>query len=173
MKITSSLVLLVAATLLGCSQPGPQFSQPTPTVDLVAEETAIRVTDNQWLAAAQSKLDPDKAAAFWSDDATIYAPNAPAIIGKQAIRSYVAGAFASPDFSISWTTDKIVVARSGDMAYSTGSDKLTYRTPDKRLVTEKTQGVVVWKKQSDGAWKAVIDIWNADAPPTPAAAKKK
>jgi ketosteroid isomerase-like protein len=92
-------------------------------------------------------------------------PNAPPITGKQAIRRYVAGVFASPDFSISWNTDKVIVSSSGDMAYSTGSDQFTFRTPDNKLVTEHTNGIVVWKKQPDGSWKAAIDIWNADARP--------
>jgi ketosteroid isomerase-like protein len=28
--------------------------------------------------------------------------------------------------------------------------------------------VVVWKKQVDGAWKIVADIWNSDIPLAPA-----
>ena len=153
------LMVVLTVTMAGC---GRQPEQPA--VNLAAEEAAIRATDRQWQASVQSR-DADKAASFWADDATIYAPNASAIVGKQAIRAYVGGAFASPDFSISWTTDKVIVARSGDMAYSTGSDQFKYRTPDNKIVNEKTHGIVVWKKQADGAWKAVIDIWNADAAP--------
>jgi uncharacterized protein (TIGR02246 family) len=162
------LAIFTAAWMIGCSH----VAQPA--VDLAAEESAIRTTDAQWLAAAQAR-DAEKAASFWSDDATIVAPNSPLINGKQAIKNYVAGAFSSPDFSIQWVTDKIVVARSGEMAYATGSDQFTYRTPDNKLVTEHTNGVVVWKKQTDGSWKAAIDIWNADAPPQsgkPASDKK-
>ena len=174
--VYSALSVLLAVALLGCAQPSgqsTQSAQPAPAGDLGAEEAAIRATDNQWLAIASKKLDPDKTASFWSDDATIYAPNQPPIIGRQAIRSYIAGASASPDFSITWVTDKIVVSRSGDMAYSTGSNQFTYRTPDNKVVTEKNHGIVVWKKQPDGAWKALIDIWNAAAPATPLGAVKK
>jgi uncharacterized protein (TIGR02246 family) len=153
------LILAFSAVwFVGCSQEKP------PVVDLAAEESAIRSTDAQWLAAARAR-DAEKAASFWSDDATIVQPNAPVINGKQAIKNYVVAAFASPDFSINWTTDKVMVARSGELAYSTGSDQFTYRTPDNKLVIEHTNGIVVWKKQADGSWKAAIDIWNADAPP--------
>lgn len=152
------LTIFTAAWMIGCSH----VAQPA--VDVAAEESAIRTTDAQWLAAAQAH-DAEKAASFWSDDASIVPPNSPLIIGKPAIKSYVTGAFSSPDFSIQWVTDKIVVARSGEMAYSTGSNQITYRTPDNKRVTEHGKGVVVWKKQADGSWKAAIDIWNADAPP--------
>lgn len=158
-----ALALLLAAALLGCTQ---QAKSGQPAVNVGEVESAIRATDAQWLATVKTR-NAEKSASFWSDDASIFPPDAAPIIGKQAIRAYVAGAFASPDFSIDWKTDKVVVALSGDMAYSTGSDVFTFRTPDHKLVTEHTNGVVVWKKQADGSWKAAIDIWNAEKPPTP------
>ncbi len=151
-----ALAIVLSGVLVGCTR--------QPAVNVAEIEATIRSTDAQWLAAAKAH-DTDKAASYWADDATILPPNAQPITGKQAIRGYVAGAFASPDFSISWNTDKVIVSSSGDMAYSTGSDQFTFRTPDNKLVTEHTNGIVVWKKQADGSWKAAIDIWNADAPP--------
>jgi uncharacterized protein (TIGR02246 family) len=164
-NVCMALVLLPAAGLLGCAQKA-QSAQPA--VNVAEVESAIRATDAQWLATVKTR-DAEKAASFWSDDASIFPPNAAPVIGKQAIRSYVAGAFASPAFSIDWKTDKVVVAASGEMAYSTGTDVFTFKTPDNQLHSEHTNGVVVWKKQADGSWKAAIDIWNADAPPAEAA----
>jgi len=157
MKITTISVALMIALLSGCAQ-----QAATPAADSAKEEAAIRATDAEWQASGKTG-DLEKALSYWTDDATIYAPNMPAIVGKPAIRAYVTGALASPDFSISWVTDKIVVDRSGDMAYSTGTNKITYRDASKKLVTEKSHGVVVWKKQTNGSWKAQVDIWNADA----------
>ena len=111
--------------------------------------------------------DAEKAASFWSDDASIFPPNAAPVIGKQAIRSYVAGAFASPDFSIDWKTDKVVVAASGEMAYSTGSDVFTFRHPDHKLVTGHTERRRGCKKQANGSWKAAIESGTLTAPHHP------
>ncbi len=127
------------------------------------EEVSIRAADAQWLAATKAR-DTEKAASFWSDDATILMPNSPPITGKKAIREYVAESFNSPDFSIVWRTDKVVVAISGDMAYSTGTDQVTLRV-GKQAVSSKNNGLVVWKKQEDGQWKVAIDIATPSAPP--------
>ena len=37
----------------------------------------------------------------------------------------------------------------------------------KKVLTEKGKYVTVFQKQADGGWKAVADIFNEDAPPTP------
>ena len=119
-------------------------------------------TDAQWLAAAKAR-DTEQAASFWSDDATILMPNSPPITVKEAIRAYVTESFKSPDFSIAWTTDKVVVAASGDMAYATGTDHIIFRA-GKHVVSTNNNGLVVWKKQRDGLWKAVADIATPAAP---------
>ncbi len=98
----------------------------------------------------------------------IFAPDTPAIVGKEAIRKYVSEASAIFGFSIDWATDKIWISASGDLAYSSGTSQITVTTPEGKAITEHNQGLVVWKKQADSSWKCVADIWNAD---TPAATK--
>lgn len=136
-------------------------------IKVAEEERAVRATDAEWLAAVKTK-DFDRALTFWSDDAIVLAPNAPAIVGREAIRKYVSGASAIPGFSINWATDKIWISASGDLAYSSGTSQITVTTPEGKAVTEHNKGLVVWKKQADGSWKCVADIWNAE---TPAATK--
>ena len=131
-------------------------------VDLSAEEAAIRATDEQWLAAAQAR-DLEKILPYWSNDATILAPGSPPIVGKDAIRQYVSGAFGTPGFSITWKTDKIEVSKSGDLAYSTGNDRISMNTPDGKTVTEENRSIAVWKKQPDSSWKCVYDVMSPAA----------
>lgn len=159
------LLALSALTMfVGCAGGGRAVDPPAP-VDFAKEEAAIRATDAQWLAAVKSR-DVEKTIAFWSEDATILQPETPPIVGRAAIRKYVAEAFASPDFSITFAPDTIVVAAAGDMAYEIGSDTMTFRGPNGKVITAHARGVVVWRKQPDGSWKAAVDIWNAAPPAT-------
>jgi uncharacterized protein (TIGR02246 family) len=149
-------VLTIAMAAVGC---GAQRN-----VNIAAEEAAIRTTDANWLAAATAH-DLERILPFWADDATILPPGTPAVEGKEAIRQFVSGAFATPGFSISWKTDKVEVSQSGDLAYSSGTDRISFTTPDGKSVTEESRGVAVWKKQPNGSWKCIMDVMSP-APPS-------
>ncbi len=150
---TMAFAMIIAA---GC---GSQHK-----IDLAAEESAIRRTDGDWLAAAAAH-DLNRALPFWSDDATIIAPGMPPVAGKDAIRKFVSDSLATPGFSITWKTDIVDVAQSGDFAYSTGTDRITLGTPGGKTVTQENRGLVIWKKQPDGSWKCAVDIMSPAAPP--------
>lgn len=127
------------------------------------DEAAIRETDKLWLEAV-TKRDSERAVAFWSDDSLVMPPEAPVIAGKAAIRGFVAGAFSDPNFSIRWVTDEVHVSASGDLAYATGTNQVTATGPDGKIIAQRGKGITVWKKQADGAWKCVVDIWNSLPP---------
>jgi uncharacterized protein (TIGR02246 family) len=134
------------------------------TPDLEAERAALVRLDKAWAQAAAAK-DLEKVLSFWSDDARVVPPGQPAVIGKEALREYVSGAFAVPGFAIQWETSDFVVSASGDMAYGLGTNVVTFNGADGKTITERGRAVTVWRKDPGGAWKCVIDTWN----PAPAA----
>jgi ketosteroid isomerase-like protein len=139
--------------------------------DLAAAAAAIKEADKRWLQAASAK-DIERAVSFWTDDAVIHPPGQPAVIGKEAIRRYVADGFKQPGFSVSWQSAEPVVSKSGDMAYTLGTNQFTFQDPQGQLVTVRGRGVVVWKRDRDGQWKCAVDTWNAEPEATAPAAKE-
>ena len=119
--------------------------------------------DAQWLQAVQAR-DVERALSFWADDAVVYPPGGPAVVGKAAIREFVLKSLAAPGFTISWKTTDVVVAGGGDMAYGTVTNRVTVDGPDGKSVVLDGKGVTVWRRGKDGAWKCVVDIWNDVAP---------
>lgn len=146
----------------GCSQ--------TPPDTRAAEETTLRALNTQWSKAADSK-DLEATVSYYSDDASVFPPNAPLASGKQAIHAVWADVLNSAS-SISWQTDKVEVARSGDIAYLTGMYQTTAKDPHAQPVNDSGKFVEVWKKQADGKWKTVADIFNSDLPEVKAAPAK-
>jgi uncharacterized protein (TIGR02246 family) len=158
--LTLALCVCLSLILLsvGCNHTTPDMR--------AADEAAIRDADAQWSKTAGTN-DLDGTVAYYVDDASLLAPNAPIATGKQAIRA-VWAQLLGPGTSISWQASKVEVARSGDLSYILGNYQLTMKDPQGNPVTDKGKFVEVWKKQTDGKWKVVADIFNSDLPATPA-----
>jgi uncharacterized protein (TIGR02246 family) len=135
-----------------------------------AIEKALRDLDAQWSAAAGAK-DLDKTVSFYSDDAVVMPPNAPSATTKEAIRSAWKEMLTNPGAAISWKATKVEVAKSGDLAYVSGTYEDTMTDASGKPVKDRGKYVVIFKKQADGTWKVVADIWNSDLPVAPAEKK--
>jgi uncharacterized protein (TIGR02246 family) len=147
------VVAAVAVGSLGCSR--------TPTVDIRAEEEAIRRLDQQWQAAVDAR-DVAAAAAFFASDAVLMPANGPMIVGREGIEVWFSEWLPVPEIDNSFQPDRIEVAASGDLAYDRGSYRFVMETPEGRT-EDVGKYVVVWKK-IDGEWRAVLDINNSDLP---------
>lgn len=155
-------VLVGVLTLAGCAEP-PKASPPPPPDTRAADEAAIHAAVKEWSAAAEAK-DADKFASFYAEDGVLMLEDAPDVSGKAAIREAIGGLMQDPNFSLTFEPDRVVAARSGDLAYETGAYALTLSDPKKKPSTDKGHYVVVWQKQADGAWKAVRDVPVSDPP---------
>jgi ketosteroid isomerase-like protein len=58
----------------------------------------------------------------------------------------------------------VEVARSGDLAYTRGAYQLSFKSPQGTQVTDQGKYLTVYRRQPDGSWKAVEDIFNSDLP---------
>jgi ketosteroid isomerase-like protein len=139
------------------------FSCIASAADNTAIEQALRDLDAQWSSAAGAK-DFEKTVSFYSADAIVMPPNAPAATSSEAIRKVWQDLLASPGLVISWKTGKVEVAKSGDLACLSGAYELTINDVSGKPVNDHGKYVEVWEKQSDGKWKCGTDIWNSDLP---------
>ena len=138
-------------------------NQQTTADTRAAAESAVRETDAQWSKTAGTN-DLDGTVSYYSDDASILPPNAPIATGKQAIRA-VWATMLTPDTTVSWQVSKADVARSGDLAYVMGTYQIAGKNPKGKSQEDHGKMVEVWKKQADGKWKTVADIFNSDVCP--------
>jgi uncharacterized protein (TIGR02246 family) len=156
------LALLLLAS--GCNQ-------QTAADSGAAGESAVKDQDAQWSKTAMAN-DLEGSVSYYSDDASMLPPNAPIATGKQAIRA-VWASLLSPDVTVSWQVSKAEAAQSGELAYVMGVYSITAKNPKGKSQEDRGKLVEVWKKQADGKWKVVADIFNSDLPATPAPAEKK
>lgn len=169
--LTRTAGLALTVVLGACAQQAAP--PPTPPPDTrSADEAAIRAAVKEWSAAAQAK-DAAKFTSFYTDDAVVMLEGAPDASGIAAIREAIAGMMQDPAFALSFEATSVVAARSGDLAYETGTYSMTMTGPDKKPAAQVGHYVVVWRKQADGSWKVAVDAPISDPPPAPAASQPK
>lgn len=144
-------VLALGAALFGCTG--------APVIDLEAARASLREADSRYSQITSSK-DLEGFVAMYTSDAAMYPPDLPVAKGSEAIRA-TAGAFMEdPAFAVSFTPGTVDVAASGDMGYTYGTANITITGPDGTPLTETIRDFHLWKRQADGSWKLVVDIWN-------------
>ena len=125
---------------------------------------AVRAADQDWLKVFAAK-NVDKSVEFFDDKGAMLASNAPIAESKEAISKLLTGFFALPNLKISWRVDRADVARSGELGYTSGTYEMTFSDPTGKTIPDNGKYVTVWKKQKDGSWRVLLDIFNTDLPP--------
>ena len=162
-QFRSSFLLLAAlfamVITIACAEQTAQKPAPPPDTRK-ADEAAIRAASADWSKAAQAK-DLDKATSYYADEAVFFVENGAMVKGKDAIKMAWKPELATPGPGMTFDTTYVEVARSGDLAYEYGTYDEKTDVKKGKVKDEKGKYVVVWKKQPDGSWKAVADIYNS------------
>ena len=124
---------------------------------------ALEEIDRRFAADAAAR-GADSWAETYEPEGAIWTRRSGFITGTEAIRANMAGVFES-DSTLDWEPRASGLSPGGDMGFTTGRYRLLRRAgsgataADKR-VYQKLEGgyyVTVWRRQPDGAWRAVFD----------------
>lgn len=150
------------AALGACLVGLPGCNQQSTTPDTrAADEVAVRAASAEWAKVAAAK-DLEKTLTYYTDDASMFPPNAPVVTGPEARRKAWTALFAPAELVFSNAATKVEAARSGDLAYETGTFEESFKDDKGQPVKMAGKYVVVWKKQPSGQWKAIVDIFNTN-----------
>ena len=155
--------LLAAALLLTVAAQG--CARSTPPKDTRAEDEATIRAYSQALNEAVRSKNVDKAASFYADDTFGFGYGSATTTTKEATRADMQKDFSVPGWTISWKTEGVVVARSGDLAYEHGHYLYTTTEKDGKPEIKTGNYLLVWKKPPGGDWKIAVDTDAEDPPP--------
>jgi len=130
------------------------------SADTGSIKDSIKNQEKQWNDQFQAKpMNVDGIVGHYASDAYFVVPGQKHATGTGDIRKAFEGFAKDPNGNVSFAADKVDVAASGDLAYSRGHFTESYTNPTtKQKVTDGGSYLTVWKKQSDGSWKAVEDF---------------
>ena len=116
--------------------------------------------DSTWSALASELKDVDKIVSYWSDDAVLIPQGQPVIKGKEALRKFIEDSKNIPGFSISWKSSDIHFSPDGKLAYMYGENLVSMNDSTGNKISIPGRGYTIWRKEKDGNWKCVVDIFN-------------
>jgi ketosteroid isomerase-like protein len=124
-------------------------------------EDAILAADAAWMKVYHAK-DLARSVAFCDEQGSMLAPNVPIATGRDALVKAIASDFVNAN--LTWHANKVGVARSGDLGYTSGTYDNSFKDPSGKTIYDKGKYLTVWKKQADGEWKVLYDVFNSDLP---------
>jgi ketosteroid isomerase-like protein len=135
------------------------------STDSKSEQLKLFAADKQW-SAAIANGDIEQVVSFWADDAVLYFPEAPIVIGRESIKDIVRKNRSISGFSLEHKPAEVFVSNSDDLGYTTGTFNISLPDKNGKLIKRQGNYVCIWNKQNDGSWKCTVNIGNYRSPMT-------
>lgn len=132
--------------------------------DRSADVAAIMKADSAWDKTSEAKS-AEGWLSYYADDAIMMPPGESVCKDKASRETSIKNMFAVPGMSLRFQTSKVEIAKAGDMGYAVGVYQYNVKDPKGKDYHETGKYCETWKKQADGNWKCIVDIWNADPQP--------
>ena len=133
-----------------------------PVVDTTEDERILRGKLTAWWAAATAQ-DLEVLVDHYADDAVLMAANWPTATGKDAIRAFFLALWETGSARVAGDVAEIHI--SGDLAMLRGSATVRVTPSDgSEPFDDSNSFVEVYRRQPDGSWKSIWDIWNSTLP---------
>jgi len=101
---------------------------------------------------------------YYAED-SVELPNGAAIIPGKANIAKTMGFLDDKNNRLSWTPVGADISASGDLGYTYGTYEFRSEDKDGKPTVEYGKYTSIWKLQTDGSWKVVLDMGNATAQP--------
>lgn len=153
-------IALSLLALAGCDHPQHHHVITAKVIDTIKASEVRGASD-------VSSGDPSKVLAHFTADAVVMIPGRAPIVGAAALRQAVSNDLQGPRDDLTFASDKVDAPRSGEIAASRGTYKLTAPDPGK---SSAGSYVAVYRPADDGRWLIAWLIAAPGAPqaPTPA-----
>lgn len=124
-------------------------------INNIAEKIKLIDTDKAFSKLSEEKGMKAAFIEYIDSNGVLLKPNHLPIVGANAIDYLIQQNDSS--FTLTWQPHNAVVAKAGDIGYTYGIYSFELKSADTILYGTY---VSIWKKQSDGSWKFVLDSGN-------------
>ena len=153
---TFLLIFVIALLIVIVIVPG---AHPFAAASEKASAEKLRQMEAEFMKAA-ADLGSAGYMSYYADDAVEVPNGAPIITGKINIAKTM-GFLDDKNNHLTWAPVGADISASGDLGYTYGTFEFSAVGKDGKPLVEHGKYTSIWKKQSDGSWKVVLDMGNA------------
>lgn len=159
-----TMAILTAVFLLAGCAPAEEGAGDTQAeaasvgMDRQAAEALVEDFDR-----AMNAGDVDALMATFSDGPVSLPPNAPPVVGRDAVRAFWASFLGQGDLEV----DNVLVEfhSRGDLTVARGTYELTITPAEGAPIQDDGKWVAWWQRGADGAWRTLGNAWSSNNPP--------
>lgn len=130
---------------------------------MTSTSTAATGLHHAYVAAINSN-DIDRILALMDEGVVFQVPGEPELIGKAAIAAWAGGFFAA--YEATWDKTEHALEQSGDLAVSRYTYTARFRSREDGVDSgEIGKGTCVYRRDSSGEWRLMIDSWSTHEVP--------
>ena len=150
------IVALIATFPTARAEQEGKAPSPTPSAALAEARQAIDKGNAQWIEA-WDKADASLLARLFAEDGVLLGRNGKFFKGPQQILERQKAVMEGAGKGVKCTVTTVDLWLDRETAYETG--KYSYKYQEKgKPVSEEGRYVTIWKRQSDGSWKIIVDM---------------
>jgi ketosteroid isomerase-like protein len=126
------------------------------------DQALVRVLEELRVARLQRLMDKQFDAmveGFYAEDARLMPPDQPTLEGREALRAFWENAPEAGLIDLRLTARE--VDGSGDLAYERGEFARRLRPRHGHQFTDLGKYLVVFRRQADGGYRAIVEIFNS------------
>ena len=133
------------------------------TIETESDLVSLRLAANTYHQAASTK---DRAAvvALYDENALMVPPNADLVEKLEGVQGYRFGFLETPGVELQFEILRAEISTSGDIGWTLSIGDITINNPEGPPGRDIIRDFHIWKKQADGSWKVVVDMWNSELP---------
>jgi ketosteroid isomerase-like protein len=136
-------------------------SAPNPLADTTLSPGKALLFDLEARFAKATAEGGGKAFALWfADDAVTLSNGQAPVHGREAIAKEAT--WLPKDYQLTWTPTEATLSPTGDMGYTWGHYEGHSRDANGNPIVTTGRYMTIWRKESDGSWKVVLDASNEE-----------
>jgi ketosteroid isomerase-like protein len=164
-RLLSAVGMLLLVGMAGCAPAPEQAEVAAPAEQPMTEAELVGQLLLDWDNAVNSG-DSAQTAALYADGGVMMPPDAPAMVGREAIQSHLDTMHAVGKLTVK---DSLLGSHKSDDAIGAhGTWTIDIAPAEGDPMQDSGRWIGMWKLQADGSWKIARNIWNSDRLPADA-----